>query len=457
MAETKSFVGTADASLHPSKGGPPSHAKLFRDRAFWGITATQFLGAFNDNLFKQLVLLLSVPVATATLENSTVDAHDQQGIATMVFSLPFVLFSGVAGWLSDRYSKRTVICLAKAAEIVVMALGMFAFLSYGHVGYTGLLTVLALMGLHSTFFGPGKYGILPELFREEDLPKANGVIVMTTFMAIILGTAGAGGIKFLAGDASLSPEQTATGLWKGSLICIGIAVIGTWTSLWIRRVPASEPGLFLTWDAALGCGREVRGALARDRHLIQALLATCVFWLTSGIAIQAVNALGKGQLGENDFWTSILVALIGLGIALGAVIAGKFSRGAGDFRFARLGSWGLVVAALPFALTRQPLGHWLGYRGVAALLVVLGMSAGMFAIPVQVFLQSRAPAGLKGRVIALMNQSNFIAVFCAGWFYEFASYVIESWHGPRSWMFAVMAAIMLPVALFYGPPAEARK
>jgi acyl-[acyl-carrier-protein]-phospholipid O-acyltransferase/long-chain-fatty-acid--[acyl-carrier-protein] ligase len=142
-------------------------SELTRDRSFFGITATQFLGAFNDNFYKQLMLLLAIPVVPGTL--------DQQQVATIVFALPFVLFSGIAGHLSDKYSKNRVIVLAKAAEIGIMGLGL-----------------MFLMGIHSAFFGPSKYGILPELFRNKDLPRANGIVLMTTFLAIIFGTVSAG-------------------------------------------------------------------------------------------------------------------------------------------------------------------------------------------------------------------------------------------------------------------------
>src|SRR6476661_7868718 len=107
----------------------PVGAPLFQDRSFWGMTATQFLGAFNDNLFKQLMLLLAIPVGAAAATKA-----DEQGFATMVFSLPFILFSGYAGYLSDRFSKRTVIVLAKVAEIGIMLLGVAAFLSYDLAG-----------------------------------------------------------------------------------------------------------------------------------------------------------------------------------------------------------------------------------------------------------------------------------------------------------------------------------
>jgi MFS family permease len=117
---------------------PPAEApgeplpELYHDSAFWGMTATQLFGAFNDNLFKQLMLLLAVPVGAAA-----VSEDDQQWLATIVFSLPFVLFSGYAGFLADRFSKRTIILLAKVGEIVVMTLGVLAFAFYGRTGYLG--------------------------------------------------------------------------------------------------------------------------------------------------------------------------------------------------------------------------------------------------------------------------------------------------------------------------------
>src|SRR5580765_982044 len=201
----------------PNSTSDTSSTPLFQDRSLWGMTATQFFGAFNDNLFKQLMLLLAIPVGAAAARKA-----DEQGLATMLFSLPFVLFSGFAGYLSDRYSKRTMIVLCKLAEIGIMLLGMAGFLAYGATGYRGLLVVLFLMGTHSAFFGPGKYGILPELFREADLPRANGVILMTTFLAIIFGTASAGLLGDLLYDQAgrRVPER----LWIGSLLCIAIAV-----------------------------------------------------------------------------------------------------------------------------------------------------------------------------------------------------------------------------------------
>src|SRR3954469_11604364 len=159
------------------------------------------------------------------------------------------------------------------AEIGIMLLGMIAFLAYGTAGYRGLLVVLFLMGTHSAFFGPGKYGILPELFREEDLPRANGVILMTTFLAIIFGTASAGLLGGLLYDAN--GQRVPERLWIGSAICMGIGVLGTMASLFVRPVPAAVPNLKFQFSG-LAIPSETRLLLTKDQPLLGALLVSCM-------------------------------------------------------------------------------------------------------------------------------------------------------------------------------------
>ncbi len=130
-----------------------------------------------------------------------------------------------------------------------MLMGLVAFLSFGRWGFAGLFVVLFLMGTHSAFFGPSKYGILPEMLRPRDLPRANGIILMTTFLAIIFGTVLAGVLCDLAIEDRLPLDATAHRLWIASMVCMGIAVTGTLTSLLVRRVPAAVPDLPFTWSA----------------------------------------------------------------------------------------------------------------------------------------------------------------------------------------------------------------
>jgi MFS family permease len=424
-----------------------ARAPLFRDRSFWGMTATQFLGAFNDNLFKQLMLLLAIPVGAEAARKA-----DEQGIATMLFSLPFVLFSGFAGYLSDRYSKRTMIVLCKVAEIGIMLLGMVGFLAYARIGYPGLLLVLFLMGTHSAFFGPGKYGILPELFREADLPRANGVILMTTFLAIIFGTASAGVLGGLLYDAA--GQRVPERLWVGSLMCVGIAVCGTLTSLLVRPIPAAVPDLPFQ-PSSLVIPPDTRALLLADRPLLAALVVSCMFWLVSGVAMQAVNSLGMTQLGVGEQRTSLMTAVIGLGIAAGAVLAGRLSKGKADFRLVTWGAWGMVVGMAVMAISLPAGGagfrHLLGYAGSFPVLVFLGAAAGMLAVPVQVFIQSRPPEDQKGRMIAVMNLTNFIAILLSGLIYFGLDRVITAFGWPRSVLFGFNALLILPVAVVFRP------
>lgn len=414
---------------------------LFGDRSFWGMVVTQFLGAFNDNLFKQLMLLLSITGGMGVAASSAKNPEDFQGVAMFIFSLPFVLFSGFAGFLSDRHSKRPMVILCKVAEIAVMGLGVFGFLYYDQVGLAGLFVVLFLMGTQSAFFGPGKYGILPEMLREEDLPRANGWMVMTTFLAIIFGTVAAGVLS----------DQLQGELWKASLVCVGIGVVGTGTSLLIRKVPAAQPHMPFQ-PSSLAIPSDTWKMLKADRPLVLGLLVSCMFWLVAGLAQPAVNALGKIQLALSDTWTSGMAGLIAIGIAGGAAIAGQFSHGRIEFNLVRIGSWGilamLVLLAIPGFGDRP---HLLGFYGSLPALLLLGAFTGMFVIPIQVFLQERPPKGQKGRTIAVMNLANFGAILLSAVIYQSFEWLLDAAGLPRSTTFLLMAFFMLPVVLWFRP------
>jgi acyl-[acyl-carrier-protein]-phospholipid O-acyltransferase/long-chain-fatty-acid--[acyl-carrier-protein] ligase len=435
------------------------------------MTITQFLGAFNDNLYKQLVLLLSIAAGGADAAKAT----DEQWLPMFIFAAPFLGFTGFAGYLSDKFGKRGIVIICKLAEIAIMALGGLGFYIYwkttpvaangaaeGAGSIAFLYFVLFLMGTHSAFFGPGKYGILPELLREQDLPRANGFILMSTFLAIIFGTGLAGALK-------------ADGrLWLASTACIVIAVLGACTALLVRRLPSANPGLKFEWSA-LTVPPDMRDMLAQDRPLFMALLVSSLFWLLAGMVPSAVNALGKIELAVGDLWTSILTACIGVGIAAGCVIGGIVSKGKVDLRLLRVGIIGMLVCmvlvGIPASgdvsllkdaagnLTRKPgLGEtrqWLGYWNSLPLMLVLGAFTGLFAVPLQVFMQSRPPKDKKGRMIAVMNQANWIGVLVSAGSYWALNKLIEHRDWPRSTMFLFIAALTLPIALFYHPKHDA--
>jgi acyl-[acyl-carrier-protein]-phospholipid O-acyltransferase/long-chain-fatty-acid--[acyl-carrier-protein] ligase len=452
-----------------------SRPPLWHDPTFHGMNFTQFFGAFNDNLFKQLVLLVCVNYAGS--------GQDYQTYAQALFALPFVLFSGFAGFLADRVSKQRIVVSMKLAEIAVMTAGFLAFEStYGRLFW--LMCVVFLMGTHSAFFGPSKYGILPELFRETDLPPVNGMIQMTTFLAIICGAALAGFIK----------EWFGTRLWVGSAMCIAIAVIGTLTSLLVRRTRVARPGLPFT-PGALFISGETWRMFRQDRPLFHVLLISSLFWFLGGVIQPSVNAFGKLQLEYGDARTSVMVVCMAIGIMFGCLWAGTASKGQIRFGFVTLGAWGIVASLSFLAVLGATEGALAGvvradnapiviegsslaeaspetnrqtheaesfgsvlvpkspFEWIArGLLVSVGLFAGFFYVPLAVFMQVRPPADLKGRMIGAMNLINWIGILVAAVFYGAAEAVCDHvLHVRLSWIFAVAALVMLPVALFYRP------
>jgi acyl-[acyl-carrier-protein]-phospholipid O-acyltransferase/long-chain-fatty-acid--[acyl-carrier-protein] ligase len=427
----------------------PSDAPLLADPSFWGMNATQFLGAMNDNVYKFALLFIFVSVPWGE------EKIDLQGLAIFVFSVPFILFSGFAGYLSDKLPKRGVVVAAKVAEIVIMTAGAFLFWRFSASGYESftlalMLITLFCMGTQSTFFGPGKYGILPELLRKGDLPSANSVIVTFTFLAIIFGAVIAGFFK----------QHFGAQLWIVGLVTIGIAVAGTLTSLVLRKPPASDPGLKFRWDT-LGIPREMRELCRRDRELYKALAASTAFWFVASLAQPTIVALGQRQLYLEEGANSLLQAMISLGIVVGALLAGWLSRGRFEPRLMRIGLGGLLLCVLLLAAPkfslfaadpeRGAINHLLGYYGSLVALGFVGVCTGMFAVPLTTLLQSRPPLGFRGRTIATQNLLNWIGITFAAVFYQGVSFLIDGLDFPPSYQFVLCGVIVLGILLLYHP------
>ncbi len=404
---------------------------LWGDRSFWGMTATQFLGAFNDNLYKEAALLVCVDVAP--------HGEDYQKYAQAAFALPFVLFSGFAGYLADRTSKRRIVILCKIIEVAIVAVGAAALLGRR---FDLMLGVLFLMGTHSAFFGPAKYGILPEIVREKNLPQANGIFLMTTFLAIILGMGAAGYVKQPIWDR---------GEWGYSAAFLGIAATGIATSVFVRRTPVAHPGLPFE-ISSLAVSSETMTVVRRDRPLLITLLMYSLFWLIAGVVQPSVNELGRRQLALSDAQTGHMLAWLSLGIALGCALAGKLSGEKVNFRLVPWGAWGISGALMLVALAGAlALPQAVASAGATASLFLVGGATGIFSVPMQVFLQERPPADQKGRVIGAMNLFNWVGIFLAAGVYGVLIWIINL-VGLKPWaLFDATAVLMLPMALFYRP------
>ena len=273
---------------------------VFRRGGFPSFLCTQFLGALNDNIYKTAVSLVAVGIAAGNEGSLILSAA--QGL----FILPFILFSGYAGHMADSYSKRTVLIATKAFEVLAMSLAVVA-LAQGSIEM--MLMVLFLMAAQSAFFGPAKYGILPEIFGDKDLSRANAVLQMTTFVAIIIGTA-LGGILL---------EAWAGRLWMLGVVLVGVAVSGSASSFGITRVPApTERRRFRRnpWaEVTIGLKH-----LWSVRPLWLTVVATAYFWFVGALMQIAIIlfgfqlAIGNIQALPSDFFSGKSVgSLAGVG------------------------------------------------------------------------------------------------------------------------------------------------
>ena len=363
-----------------------NYTETLKQPGFFSFFCTQFLGAFNDNFLKMVVSFVALDAAFG-------DGDGYVELIAFLFILPSALFSGYAGHLADIYSKRIILVAVKGFEIVIMALALAAFF-FGKI--QPMLAVVFLMGLHAAFFSPAKYGILPEMLPDKDLSRGNGLLEMSTFMAIILGTA-AGGAIFA--------------VWKHDLALIGvlmiaIAALGYFTSLGISRVPASGATKLLRLNPF---GEIVDGLrrLRRERPLWLTVIGISYFWFLGALVQINILFFGKELLQLDEFHIGLLGTFLAIGIGLGSLAAGRLSGDHIELGLVPLGSvaMGVCLGLVAIAAPSYPL--------TAIALVLLGFAAGLFAVPLNALLQQRAGREEKGQLIATNNFMNTIGIFLA--------------------------------------------
>lgn len=363
------------------------YKNLLKSLGFQSFLWTQFLGAFNDNVFKIVISMFAVNMAVSGSGSRYVS------MVGAVFILPFCLFSGYAGWLADVYSKRTVLIVTKSIEVVAVVVGLFAFWS-GNITY--MLGTLFLMALHSTFFSPAKYGILPEMLPEAELSRANGLLEMSTFMAIIIGTS-AGTLMFAA--------------WKGELgaigfILIAVALIGFAASFGITKVNCS--GADKTFK--VNPWSEIGHGLVRlksDKMLLLTVGAISYFWFIAAILQMDILLLAKEVMFVSDFWMGILITFLAIGIGIGSIVAGRLSGDKVEPGLVPIGALGMGGFAVIMSFVTD------SYALVTITLVMLGLFGGFFMVPLNAMLQQRSGGTEKGRMIATTNFVGTISILFA--------------------------------------------
>ncbi len=383
--------------------GETGRFSLFRTRRFLPLFITQALGAFNDNIFRNaLVILVTYRLAA----QQSVDAGSLIALAGGLFILPFFLFSGLAGELADRYDKARLARIIKLAEIVLAVLaGLSLWLEWIPL----MLFVLFLAGTQSTFFGPIKYSILPQHLADNELMDANAWIETATFLAILLGTL-FGGLLILAGH----------GLAVVWAAMIAVAVAGWLAARRIPPAPAASPDLKVHRNIFASTMNILRIVLGRPR-LFGAVMAISWFWMLGAVLLALVPVFTRTWLGGDETVTNYFIALFTVGIAVGSLGASRILKGAISLKLAPLAALLMTVALVDLwyathqlhPLTEQEplrsLGNFLSTsQGVRISLhfVLVAAFGGLFVVPFYAWLQHEADEVERSRVIAANNVMN---------------------------------------------------
>lgn len=370
--------------------------RLLAERHFAPLFVTQFLGAFNDNFYKTAMLFL----ITYRLLGGDIAASAQMVmLAAGVFILPFFLFSALSGQIADAFDKARLIRIIKTAEIVIMAAGAAA-LTAGSVPM--MMAVLFAMGLHSTFFGPIKYAILPQHLAPRELLAGTGLVEAGTFIAILAG-------------------QVAGGLLATTVSAWGIILVAIAGLLAGRQVPAALPvghARHIDWNIAVSSLRITR-EVAADPRLGRAVLAVSWFWSVGAVFTSLFVPLVKGDLGGAESVATVFLTIFSIGIAVGSVTVARVLRGAISVRYAPAAAllMTLFISDLYFAIRgfHAPLaglmgiGEFLGMPSAWRIVLDLfGMSvaAGGFIVPLYALLQTASEPSARARTIAANNIIN---------------------------------------------------
>ena len=388
----------------------------FNKKSFWAQFFTMAQGAFNDNVLKFVIVLFLTAQARESglkLFGFTLDAVSINAVATVVFSLPFVLFAGSVGALANRYSKRSIILFAKWLEIPIVA-GIYV--AFDVQSAFLLFTLIFLMAAQSAIFGPAKYGMLPETLPEARLSWANGVFAMGTLVAVILGTGVAGPLH----------DQLGGQIHQSAILLVVFSVLGLASAYQIQQVPAANPTQRIPVNPWGGLGIYLK-AIWQDRHLLHTFSGYIYFWFagaliqqnvvvyvdelkrsSEGMAVAATGGLAALPYTSPGTFSSVCLAAIAVGIGAGSFFAGIASRRKIELGIVPVGIFGMALfGPLLYLCAGMP---WL----MVALIAGMGFFGGFFDVPLAATVQKRSPVHLRGGIMATGNMLTFSGMLLAG-------------------------------------------
>ena len=377
----------------------PNQFALLKQRRFGPFFWVQFLGAGNDNLFKFAFTVM----VTYQLQVAWLPASLAGLVIGALFILPFVLFSATSGQLADKFPKETLIRFVKSLEIAIMLLAGWGFLQ---ANVPALLACVALMGLHSTLFGPVKFAYLPQHLSERELTGGNGMVEMGTFVAILLGQV-AGGLLIAI------PHSGALYVAWG---CAIVAVLGRIVAQAVPPSPATDPQLRINWNPFTETWRNLQ--LARQNTVVfRSLLGISWMWFFGAVFLSMFPAFSKDVLHGDEHVASLLLVVFSLGIGTGALLCEMLSKRHVEIGLVPLGAIGMSIFAVELYFAARGLpptvnlpvqvfiaqpAHW----RVMADLALLSLFTGIFSVPMYALIQMRSLPTHRARIIAANNILN---------------------------------------------------
>lgn len=379
--------------------------QLMRSRRFLPMFLTQFLGALNDNVYKQALLLV---ITYGWIQQSFASVSTLNNLAALLFILPYFIFSATAGQIADKYERSNLIRLLKTLEIVIMIIALIGFL-IGNIWL--LLLSLFLMGTQSTFFGPIKYAILPEVLKPHELMSGNAIFQSGTSIAILLG--------MILGGTVIALSQGNL-LWI-SLTVLAIAAFGYLSSRFIlvQKIPA--PDLNVDWNFFRTSIQTIK--YAKSLPLIfTVLLGNSWYWFYGATYLTQIPQLTQQNLHASENVVSLLLTLFSVGIGVGSLLCRKIGGAAVNIKMVPFGMIGLTVFAfyLAAALSWVPtasttvLGltdvfqNGASYYHVMLAVTLLGISGGFYIVPLYAMMQAYSPRSHRARVVAANNILNAV-------------------------------------------------
>lgn len=423
---------------------------LFTKRRFLPFFITQFLGALNDNLFKNALLVTIVSTAVAYADNTT---NFLTNLAAGLFILPFFLFSTIAGHLADRFDKAYLIRRIKFAEIILMLIGCF---SLWQANIYLMLVVLFLLGVQSAFFGPIKYAIIPQHIGDNELLAANAQVGMGTFVSILLGT-------LIGGWLVTTPQGT---MQLGALIIL-VAIIGWLSSCKIPKAPPEK--IDFQPKASFNPFRETafNFSLAKqNKTVIFCIFSSSWFWLYGACFLTQVPNFSVAILGGDPKLISILLSFFIVGVAIGSLCCNRLSRGQVEPGLVPVGALGLSLFAIDLyfssthyaainasGTTVMPMAFLSMLSGLRILadLLFIGLFGGLFIVPVYAMIQRNTDGATRARVVSVNNIFNALFMV-AGSLLGMLFLSKLGWTIPQFFFLLAMLNLVFMGTIFYFEP-----